>query len=282
MSSTAQDNSSNLDLMPYLQGTSFADCKATYDRQGFVVLEKVLDDALLERMRSALKPHLQHLGRNDFEGFRTHRVYSLLAKAPEVFAEIANHPLAVTFAETELGETCLLSSCIAISLNPGETPQGWHHDDGQINIPLPHPSYTVSAFWALDDYTPDNGATELIPNSHLWDEAQSARLLDTPKQTLPEGAIKVQMPAGSVLVTKGTLWHRSGANNSQSSRTVITAQYCPGWARQQENVLAATPRTVARKLPKRLRKLIGYSVHSVFMGHVDGRHPERMLEIPPE
>jgi hypothetical protein len=30
-------------------------------------------------------------------------------------------------------------------------------------------------------------------------------------------------------------------------------------------------------LPERARELIGYSIHPPFMGHVDGRHPAKLL-----
>jgi hypothetical protein len=31
-------------------------------------------------------------------------------------------------------------------------------------------------------------------------------------------------------------------------------------------------------MPKRLRELLGYSIYPPFIGYVDGRHPERVLE----
>ena len=121
-------------------------------------------------IRAALAPHLARdlLGRNDFEGTKTNRVYALLAKSP-VFAELAIHPLAMAFVEAELGESCLLSAMLAINLHPGETVQPWHFDDSGARIPRPRPALGISTFWAIDDTTEQNGATEIIPGSHLWD-----------------------------------------------------------------------------------------------------------------
>jgi hypothetical protein len=34
---------------------------------------------------------------------------------------------------------------------------------------------------------------------------------------------------------------------------------------------------MARDLSPGLRQLLGYSIHPPFMGHVDGRHPEKTL-----
>ena len=99
-------------------------------------------------IREAIEPFIEQniSGRNDFEGLKSNRVYAMLAKSP-VFAELAIHPLALAFAEAELGSSCLLSACLAINLHPGETVQPWHMDTGHIEIPMPRPAYGVSTFW---------------------------------------------------------------------------------------------------------------------------------------
>src|SRR5215813_5553043 len=125
---------------PWLKGRSFASWREEFDRRGYLIFERVLDADRVAEIRAALAPHLARdlLGRNDFEGTKTNRVYALLAKSP-VFAELAIHPLALAFAEAELGESCLLSALLAINLHPGETVQPWHTDDGSVRIPRPRP-----------------------------------------------------------------------------------------------------------------------------------------------
>lgn len=85
------------------------------------------------------------------------------------------------------------------------------------------------------------------------------------------------MPAGSLMIAKGTLWHRGGANRSNQPRLIITPQYCPGWTRTLENMSLAVPPAIAATLPERARELIGYSIHPPFMGYVDGMHPSRVM-----
>src|SRR6476661_4729083 len=164
MAATAEQGS------PWLEGRSFAPLKDEFDRSGYLILERVLPPERVAEIRAALAPHLAHdlLGRNDFEGTKTNRVYALLAKSP-VFAELAIHPLAMAFVEAELGESCLLSALLAINLHPGETVQPWHFDDSGAKIPRPRPALGISTFWAIDDSFDETGATEIIPGSHLWD-----------------------------------------------------------------------------------------------------------------
>lgn len=276
-------------LAPWLGGRSFDDCCAEYDKQGYVTFENVMPPKDVDNVRAALEPYLIKTGRNDFEGFKSNRVYALLAKSPDVFSKMVMHPLVMAFVERELGVSSLLSALLAINLHPGETVQDWHYDDSQVNIPLPHPPYGVSAFWAIDDMSETNGATEIIAKSHLWtkpeismpdfEDAYDPRERDVNFDPKPHAdALKVTLPSGSLMVAKGTLWHRGGANRSNSSRLIVTPQYCPGWARQLENMMATMPAADAAKLPKRVRELMGYSIHDAFMGYVDGVHPDRLLD----
>ena len=279
----------SLDVQGYLGDRSLADWREQYDRDGYLLFERVLDPEQLAQLRTALAPSLEAdvQGRNDFEGFRTNRVYAMLAKSP-LFAELCCHALPLAFAEAELGESCLLSACLAINLQPGESAQPWHFDDAHLAVPRPRPAWGLSAFWILDDTTADNGATEIIPGSHHWPEDEipgsigedslgATAMREGPDPGARDDALAVCLPAGSLMLAKGTLWHRGGANRTEQSRLIITPQYCPGWARQLENMVLAVPPEQARQLPLRAQELLGYSIHPPFMGYVDGMHPRRLL-----
>jgi ectoine hydroxylase-related dioxygenase (phytanoyl-CoA dioxygenase family) len=129
---------------------------------------------------------------------------------------------------------------------------------------------SVSTIWAIDDFTEDNGPTELIPGSHRWGDERPAE--NDPRMR------KVVMPAGSVVVFLGTLWHRGGANHTDKPRLGITPQYCQPWARQLENMALAVPQAVAATYPRRVQELLGYSIHPPLMGYVNGMHPARLID----
>jgi ectoine hydroxylase-related dioxygenase (phytanoyl-CoA dioxygenase family) len=241
-------------------------------REGFLVLRDVLSPAEVVAMRAALAPHLQGklMGRNDFEGFHTERVYALLAKDPAL-ALLVEHPRLLAIVDRLLAPHYLLSAFLAIHVHPGETPQGWHFDDGGCHVPRPRPMYGVSAIWALDEFTAENGATQVIPRSHLWGD-------DTPP---PDGtqAVSICMSAGSVVLLAGTLVHRGGASRGGDTRLGVTPQYCQPWLRQLENMSLAVPPDLARQLSPRVQELLGYSIaEPSFMGYVNGLHPKRLID----
>lgn len=238
------------------------------ERSGYVILEGALDPETVGALRRELEPHLDRrlFGRNPFEGHSTQCVYGLLAKS-RLFDPLVEHPAVMAACEATLGPGFLLSVAHAILIHPGEAAQNLHHDDSFYPLPRPRQALGVSTIWALDDFTEDNGATRIVPGSHRWNG-------ERPDE---EAARPVVMPAGSLLVFLGTLYHGGGENRSRGTRLGLTIQYCPPWARQQENFVLGVPASEVPQLSGRIQQLIGYGIHPPFMGHVDGRHPLKAL-----
>lgn len=277
-------------LERFLGGRTFDQCWQEYDELGYIIFENVLSPDQLEQQRAALKPWIDAdlRGRNNFEGAQSNRIYAMLDKDP-VFADLVSHPLQLAFAERELGESCLLYACLAINLHPGETVQPWHYDDSHCALARPRDPLSVSTFWSISETTEENGATEIIPGSHKWGNQQpegANRSTDfKPRLSGQQVAdnsdhpdmIKASMPAGSLMIAKGTLWHRGGANDSDAPRLIVTPQFCKGWCRPLEQQLLAVSPEKAARLPKRVQELLGYNIHPPFMGYVDGMHPNKVL-----
>ena len=238
-------------------------------RDGYAVVPDVLDSAEIEAVRAALAPEFAkgYRGRNPFEGHDTQRVYCLVAKS-RAFDRLILDPLVLEVCERALGPNFLLTATLAIKLEAGESAQDFHYDDVFYRVPRPRPAISLSTLWAIDDFTPDNGATLVYPGSHRWGDERPAELPDV---------VATTMRAGSVLLYYGTLVHAGGANRSTGDRLGISIQYAAAWARQQENFMMALGVDGARALAPRLQELIGYSIHPPFMGMIDGRHPKKLL-----
>ena len=246
---------------------------AEIENDGYTIIENAISADLMMRIREELDPFCQgkYPGRNNFEGTHTERVYALLAKAPSV-AEIIEHPATLALIDELLPKNFLLSAALSILVHPGETPQPFHYDDGITGLPVykPRPRFGVSTIWAFDDFTEYNGATEVIPGSHRWSEDRKPREAE---------AIKVLMPAGSVIVFDGALVHRGGANTSNADRLAITPQYCNPGLRQIENMVLAVPPSIAGNYSERIQNMLGYSIiEPGFMGYVDGVHPGKLID----
>ena len=241
---------------------------AAMERDGYAVVEGMMDADQVAAAKADLEAVLAATptGRNDFEGYKTRRIYALFDKT-RAFDGPALHPLVLGVLDRVLGHY-QLSGPVGIDIGPGETPQGLHRDDVVYPIPWPHQQVVLNTMWALDDFTEDNGATVIVPGSHRTSPD------DRPDDS---EAITATMPAGSVMVYVGTVWHGGGANRTDQRRLGVILEYCAAWCRAQENHITAIGEDVIRTLDPKLQELLGYNIFPPFLGYVDGRHPRRTL-----
>ncbi|WP_310784806.1 phytanoyl-CoA dioxygenase family protein [Mycobacterium sp. Z3061] len=240
---------------------------AALARDGYVIWENLLDAQQCREIRETARPWLGHTGRNSFEGRRTQRVYSVLSRT-RVCDRLVDYPRVLAVLDRLLMPNYLLSALQAINIQPGESAQLPHHDDGFYPIPRPREPLAAATIWAIDDFTADNGATVVIPGSHRWGKRRPG-----PDDT----ALPVVMPAGSCVFFVGTLWHGGGANTSAHDRLAVTAQYCQPWLRPMEAFTLSVSRDIARTVSDDIQRMLGYSIHPPFVGAVDGLHPLRLL-----
>ena len=239
---------------------------------GYTIIEGAFDVALADELRTDLDRMERELpvvpAGNSFEGAATLRVYNLLARS-ELSWQIPVHTEVLPVVEGVLDHGCLVSSLSSIVICPGETAQPIHADDQLIPIPKPHPPTVCNTMWALTDFTEANGATRLVPGSHLADRS--------PDYGRDYESIPAEMPAGSVLVWHGSLWHGGGANRSDDRRYGVAMNYCAGYIRQQENQQLGIPPALVARMPERLRQLVGYGIYTGLIGHIDKQPPDALL-----
>jgi ectoine hydroxylase-related dioxygenase (phytanoyl-CoA dioxygenase family) len=241
------------------------------EHDGYATIPEALEPEQVATARAELESILVHtpLGRDDFEGRRTQRVYPLFAKT-RALDPLAIHPAVLSVLDRVLGHY-QLSAPAGIAIGPGETAQPLHPDDAIYPIPRPHAELVVNVMWPLENFTEANGATRIVPGSHRWTDEQPRP--DTP-------TVAIEMPAGTALLYLGSVWHGGGANHTDRTRLGVVLHYATAWLRPVENHVLAVPPEAARSLPSRLQELLGYNIYPPFIGYVDGRHPRKLLEAP--
>ncbi len=250
------------------QAAVFDEQAARVREDGWTILRGAVDPDTVAAVAEALSALEAELGTvpsdNLFEGRNTWRVYNLLVHGP-VFEAIPLHPAVLPVVERVLDPGLLISSLSSIAIGPGEQAQPLHADDQLIPLPRPHVPLVCNTMWAITEFTAANGATRLVPGSHRADTA--------PDPFEPHDTVAAEMAPGDVLVWVGSLWHGGGANTTDARRVGIAMNYCAGWVRQQENQQLGVPVSLARRFPRRLQELMGYSVYHGLIGHIDKRHP---------
>lgn len=243
-----------------------ADHEGALARDGFAIIKNLLKDDEIGAVRTELdRLHAARgFGDNEFTGLRTKRVFNLFAKTRALDPLLIN-PAVLRLVRSALGPEAQLSIASTMEIHGEETAQALHQDDA-YHPSTPHPPLVINTIWALTDFTDQNGATRLVPRSHLRRGPVDLR----------EPTIPAEMPRGSVLVWNGAVWHGGGANRTDAPRFGLSLNYCCGWIRQQENQYLSLDPTPVRSLPEDVQKLLGYDICQ-FVGWVDGRHPMRAI-----
>lgn len=243
---------------------------------GYAIIHDAINADQIAHLKAELQPHLDTTptGSEAFMGFKTKRFGALMARCPQTH-DMLTHPLVLGVVEKVLGPYCAkfqLNYTGVMYLEPGEKAQVLHRDDGFYPFQTPRPPLLLATMWAVTDFTRDNGATCLVPGSHLWDDQ---------RRPLPEEIVPAVMPAGSVLMYLASTLHGGGANRSNRSRCGVALHYALAWLRQEENQYLTQSLDEARKLPRQVQELMGFDLATVNLGFVDHRHPNDVLNDVP-
>ena len=229
---------------------------------GSVIIENVLSDAVLSGLSDDLRPEFDregHLYQNEFNGHQTLRVGGV-TKYSAHFPTLLLHPTVLAIADAILKPHCevyQVGSTTAIEILPGEDAQVLHADDACYPSHLLPFEMQISALWALDDFTLENGATRVVPREMGVEKPEDAR---------DEHVVQAVMPKGSVVIYLGSTIHGGGANRSDAPRKAVVNTYCLGWLRQEENQYLTLTREEVAAQSDEMRRMLGFQAHGPYLG----------------
>lgn len=249
-------------------------------RDGACIVADVLAPEALDRIAGETQPLMDQSakGLDGFTGFNTTRTGALVARSPAC-RDVVMNPVVLEAANRFLAPYCdriQLHLTQLIRLLPGQGKQLLHRDRLAWGGYLPDIEPQFNTIWALTDFTEENGATQVVPGSQLWDDPE--------REAKPEEVCQAVMPRGSVLLYTGSVIHGGGENRSNGARVGMNITYCLGWLRQEENQYLSCPPDVAKTLPPELQELLGYTMGSYALGYYSppAPNPEIPDTAPPE
>jgi ectoine hydroxylase-related dioxygenase (phytanoyl-CoA dioxygenase family) len=264
------------------------DARRRLDADGYCVIEGVLSPSEVAALKARL---VEQAAGERARGLAFHdggparpnqRVWMLLNKG-RVFRDLMLHPIVEALMGHLLGPDFLISSFTANIAHPGGEPMVLHTDQGYVGFWTPKP-LVANIAWMLDDFTDANGATRLVPKSHLDQTAtprSSSYVPDQPaNMPTQDDTIAAEAPAGSILCFDGRLWHGTGANRTDKPRHALLSYHCRPFIRSQENfVLGLDPAIRAAERPALLNRL-GFATWAG-LGRVESPRPATPLFVSP-
>jgi len=262
--------------------------KADMDAWGYCLLADAIAADRLVEIRARLEEQaeaevrrgaLEVPDRVNGPGSTNQWVLMLINKG-RVFQEVLYHPVVDQVLEHVLGPEYLLSESSAHLTRPGNpamalhTDQWWmpppvmpgerHQPGGTITRdgarqgalkkatrPIAAPM-VVQTMLMVNDFTEANGATRLVPGSHMTGSQ--------PDQSVPHvvPSIAAEGPAGTIAIWEGRTWHSAGPNTSNEVRLGMPTLYAAPQMRTLMNfTLGTKPEVLAQAAPE-MRRLLGF------------------------
>lgn len=187
---------------------------------GFYIIRNAVDCDTIDKCLKYVR--LGTLNEND--NVLERRLWDLDKRT--LFHNIAYHPTVVDTFNIILGTKHKLASFGANRMMPGAKAQEAHTDYPYWGLSRPetlpmnlNSSFTIAcqSLIALQDFTDNNGATEVVPFSQ--------NKCKYPDKTFETDKVILDLKSGDMVLYHSLLWHRAGTNTSETDRCVLLGQY---------------------------------------------------------
>lgn len=162
-----------------------------------------------------------------------------------------------------LGEDYLLMNSTGNIMEQGSGALHIHTDNAQVPDPFPSWAMTVVSLWYTETVGADEGATRLIPGSHRYARHPAPGEGE-------DDAVALEVPAGSVGVWNGALWHGAFPRRAAGERVTFGASFCRLHMRPFADHAAVSDEIVERNGPL-MARILGRAA-SQDAGYAEWRH----------
>jgi hypothetical protein len=207
-------------------------------------------DAIRRLFDMTHEQYLRRYGEELLRELDEHNTIRLPLALEPRFITLATNSRVLDLAARLIRNKFILNQQNGIINPPGETyNQGkWHRD-----LPYQHFTSTrplaINALYCIDEFTAENGATYVLPGSHLQEAYPS-------DEFVMKEARQVTAPAGSFIILHGMLFHRGGANRTTLRRRAMNHVYTTAFIRQQVDMRSAFTDPAAQ--PAAVAELLGF------------------------
>lgn len=234
------------------------------DHNGYLNLGRILSESQLASIRIKIQHLLEKEGSDSGKELMdspyirhpkesgADRLADLVNKGQE-FDIFYTHPKVLAAISHVLGKNLKLSSLNYRAAKPGAGLQKLHVDWHE-SVAV-HDYKVCNSIWLLDDFSPENGATRVVPGTHLQASLPQEAMED-PMAPHPDEVI-IEAPAGSVVIFNSHTWHGGTTNHTLKPRRAIHSYFCRSDQPQQVDQKRYIKQETLERLPKGAMEILG-------------------------
>ena len=218
---------------------------------------KVCDDLVLkiEKLLQKKRRKKNHLDEGSIFGQETLR--DLVLREPKSFLKLISNKTIIDTLNDLFKDSFILENIMASnSVSVKKKYKRIVHIDSHLPTTNPNLTTDAVAMICLDDFTKNNGATKIWPNSHLsgirihHDKAKFKKFKKKP--------IFVEAPKGSIVIFLGQLWHQIGKNINNKRRWGILIHYKRWWIKPSTD-FTRCGKNIYKLLNRKQKELFGFN-----------------------
>jgi hypothetical protein len=221
---------------------------------GHITFESVLPADLIEALSKAYTPLHNKFVQNPGPTFgKNHfRVY-LPFQEPFSDLRVIASPFVLPIVEALLGAELVCHYLAANTCEPGSEFQPVHSDYRTLfpGVDIALPVFHIVLNIPLVDVTAENGPVQYWPGGTQYHNIPFGQIDPIAEKMHSEYAT---MPAGSLMLRDGRMWHRGTENRSKAMRPQIAIVYTRPWV-DMGNVRIDIPRDTYENLPEKARNI---------------------------
>lgn len=192
-------------------------------------------------------------------------VHNLMVRN-DAFLHVLENPILHAYLSEILDDTCIIYAYTSSSMPP----KGSNYSRRvHVDCPRVIPGYVtnVGVTLALDDFTPENGATEMLSGSQWRTDVVS-------EEEFEKNATRYLLKAGDAIIFNARTWHRGGVNMTDQPRHALTINVCRSYMKQRFDYPRLVSQSAVEKLGSIGRRFLGF----------DTRVPASLEEyyVPPD
>jgi ectoine hydroxylase-related dioxygenase (phytanoyl-CoA dioxygenase family) len=271
------------------------------ERDGCVIVTGFTDDSTLEEARKEVQPYLDTQDSNSTVGALnggTKTCTRLVGRSKTVREKFFSDPLYQNMVRHFLNRTTtnwmgdepgtntcppLLSIGITMDTRPGSAAQKLHRDDKNHHARhvaaekyAPERDMLFGMFVPGCDTFRANGATRIVPGSHLWGD-------EKPDFSTPSGGkfgkvLDAELKKGEAFMMLGSLYHGAGEYSKEDGNRMVHVMFCcSGNYRQEEISYLSYPVEDVKGYSDVVQERLGWRQSEPNLGWVDLKSPEFLL-----
>jgi ectoine hydroxylase-related dioxygenase (phytanoyl-CoA dioxygenase family) len=227
--------------------------------QGVAIIDSVLDMDFISKTKEAMyetnKKILAEVGKDKLDRAGELGVLRFMMKYEPIFFKYLEIPEVLEIVDKTITSTAILhtqNGFILPSFPKNQTPKV-SQNQFHMDFPRVYENYlaSINAYFSIDAFTIDNGATLVVPGSHQ-------KAVKPSPEELIKKAVPAECPAGSIIVFDSTLWHAAGTNVSGKDRLSINHQFTRSYFKQQIDYARGLGEPIVLSQKPRVQQLLGW------------------------